>query len=61
MKKYLLLRLNNGANRVLDEKYALNENEAIQIFNKDSMIRLNDKGYLKVGKTTYCIAEAFKS
>lgn len=61
MKKYVLLRLENNANKVLDEKYAMNYEEAIQIFNRDSMIRLDNKGYLKIGKITYCIAEAHKS
>jgi len=62
MKKYALLSLLNGANKVIDECYARTMAEAIGKFQRAwAGLGLNAEGYAKNMDITYCIAEYYRS
>ena len=60
MKKYALLSLLHGANKVLDECYAKSTAEAVGKFQRFwGGLNLNAEGYAKNMDITYCIAEFY--
>lgn len=61
MKRYALLSLLHGANRVIGETFARSTQEAINYFRKlHPVLGLNAEGYAKNMDLTYCIAEYYE-
>lgn len=62
MKKFALLSLLHGANRVLADCYAKDLVGAVAQFQKSHpVLGLNAEGYAKNMDLTYCIAEYWQS
>lgn len=61
MKRYALLRLENGANKVLFDCHAPDKATAVQKFkNSIKGVTLDDDGYGTYHHVTFCVAEYFE-
>lgn len=62
MKTYSLLRLENGANKVLFTTKSASVADAAKTFNKSvTGFQLDDNGYAKLNETvSFCVAEHFE-
>jgi len=58
MKRFALLRLENGANKVIFDTKAPTLEAAVEHFRKCvTGINLDKHGYATMGMTSYCVAE----
>ena len=58
MKRFALLRLQHGANKVVFDCHAPDLAAAVKTFNRSfTGGKLDADGYEKIGDVTYCVAE----
>jgi hypothetical protein len=61
MKRFALLRLENGGNKVIFDTVATDLFAAVEKFKKSvTNITLDKYGYGTVGTTSYCVAEYYE-
>ena len=58
MKRFALLRLENGGNKVIFDTKAPNLSAAVETFKKSVVgVDLDEHGYAKLGTVSFCVAK----